>query len=194
MPIHIIIRTKPQWSFLTFNIIFSWRQRSKMESCLYSPGGSTCCRDLCRLREPANDTAYVHDVWEWMGELNFFYKSTIINQVLHNVNKCYISSFTRSKNYILFNYIYSNGVPLQRDDEIHDLGVIITTSLSGNNHIDNIISKTAGIGGSIKRTLEWHASFQTKDIMYSSLARPLLDYFTVVWSMIRYVLILITAW
>ena len=46
-----------------------------------------------------------------------------------------------------------NGVPLQRVDEIRDLGVIITSSLSWNNHIDNIISKAARKSGLIKRTL-----------------------------------------
>ena len=46
-----------------------------------------------------------------------------------------------------------NGVPLQRVDEIRDLGVIITSSFSWNNHIDNIISKGDLISGLIKRTL-----------------------------------------
>ena len=98
-----------------------------------------------------------------------------------NVIKCYIISFTRWKNPILFDYTM-NGVPLQRVDEIRDLGVIITSSLSWNNHIDNIISKAARISGLIKRTLGWHASSQTKYIMYCSLVRPLLEYCTVVWS------------
>ena len=48
-----------------------------------------------------------------------------------------------------FNYTM-NGVPLQRVDEIRDLGVIITSSLSWNNHIDNNISKAARINGLIK--------------------------------------------
>ena len=99
-----------------------------------------------------------------------------------NVNKCYIISFTRSKNPILFDYTMNDGVPLQRLDEIRDLGVIITSSLSRNNHIDNIISKAARISSLIKRTLGWHASSQTKHIMYCSLVRPLLEYCTVVWS------------
>ena len=97
-----------------------------------------------------------------------------------NVIKCYIITFTRSKNPILFDYTM-NGVPFQSVDEIHDLGVILTSSLSWNNHIDNIISKAARISGLMKRTLGWHASSQTKYIMYCSLVRPLLEYCTVVW-------------
>ena len=54
-----------------------------------------------------------------------------------------------------------NGVYLQRVDEIRDLGVIITSSLSWNNHMNNIITKVARISGLIKRTLGWHASSQT---------------------------------
>ena len=76
-----------------------------------------------------------------------------------------------------------NGVPLQGVDEICDLGVSkITSSLSWNNHIDNIISKAARISGLIKRTLGWHASLQTKYLMYCSLVRLLLKYCTLVWS------------
>ena len=75
-----------------------------------------------------------------------------------------------------------NGVPLQRVDEIRDLSVIITSSHSWNNHIDNIISKAARISALIKRTSGWHASSQTKYVMYCSLVRPLLEYCTVVWS------------
>ena len=78
-----------------------------------------------------------------------------------NVIKFYIISFTRCKNPIVFDYTM-NGVPLQRVDEIRDLGVIITSSLSWNNHIDNIISKAARVSGLFKRTLGWHASSQTK--------------------------------
>ena len=82
-----------------------------------------------------------------------------------NVIKCYIISFTRSKNPNLSDYTM-NGVPLQRVDEIRDLGVITTSSLSWNNHIDNIISKAARISGLIKRRLGWHAFSQIKYIMY----------------------------
>ena len=96
-----------------------------------------------------------------------------------NVIKCYIISFTRFKNPILFDYTM-NGVPLQRVDEIRDWGVIITSSLSWNNHIDNIISKATRISGLIKRTLGWHASLQTKYVMYCSVVHPLLEYCTVV--------------
>ena len=44
------------------------------------------------------------------------------------------------------------------------------------------MSKAARISGLIKRTLGWHASLQTKYVMYCSLVRPLLEYCTVVWS------------
>ena len=75
-----------------------------------------------------------------------------------------------------------NGVPLQRVDEIRYLSVIITSSHSWNNHGDNIISKAARISDLIKRTLGWHASLQTKYVMYCSLVCPLLEYCAVVWS------------
>ena len=75
-----------------------------------------------------------------------------------------------------------NGVPLQRVDEICNLGIIITSTLSWNNHIDSLINKAARISGLIKRTLGWHASSQTKYIMYCSLVRPLLEYCAAVWS------------
>ena len=45
-----------------------------------------------------------------------------------------------------------NGVPLQGVDDIRDLGVVITRSLSWNNHTDIIISKAARMSGLIERT------------------------------------------
>ena len=118
---------------------------------------------------------------ELQSDIDSMYKWSQLWQMDFNVIKCYIISFTRSKNPIFF-YYTMNGVYLQRVDEIRDLGVIITSSLSWNNHIGNIISKAARISGLIKRTLGWHASSQTKYIMYCSLVRPLLEYCTVVWS------------
>ena len=89
---------------------------------------------------------------ELRSDIDSMYKWSQLWQMDFNDIKSYIISFTRSKNPILFDYI-TNGVPLQRVDKIRDLGVIITSSLSWNNHIDNIISKTARISGLIKRTL-----------------------------------------
>ena len=53
------------------------------------------------------------------------YKLSQLRQMDFNVIKCYIISFTRSKNPISSVYTM-NGVPLQRVEEIRDLGVIIT--------------------------------------------------------------------
>ena len=117
---------------------------------------------------------------ELQSDIESMYKWSQLWQMDFNVIKCYIISFTRSKNPIF--YYSMNGVPWQRVDVICDLGVIITSSLSWNNHIDNIISKAARISGLIKRTLGWHTSSQNKYIMYCSLVRPLLEYCTLVWS------------
>ena len=119
---------------------------------------------------------------ELQSDIDSMYKWSQLWQMDLNVIKCYIIFFTRSKNHILFDYTM-NGVPLQRVDEIRDLGVIITSSLPWNNHIENIKCKAARISGVFKRTLGWHASSQTKYIMYCSLVRrPFLEYCTVVWS------------
>ena len=106
---------------------------------------------------------YLLNIKAIVYNVHSMYKWSQLWQMDFNVIKCYIISFTRSKNPILFDYTM-NGVPLQRVDEIRDLGVIITSSLSWNNHIDNIISKAARISGLIKRRLGWHASSQTKYI------------------------------
>ena len=68
---------------------------------------------------------------ELQSDIDSMYKWSQLWQMDFNVIKCYIHviSFTRSKNPILFDYTM-NGVPLQRVDEIRDLGVIITSSLS----------------------------------------------------------------
>ena len=98
-----------------------------------------------------------------------------------NILKCYIVSFNRSMNPIVFNYTM-NGVPLKRVDTVCDLGITITNSLSWNKHIESIISKASRMSGLVKRTLGWHSSTRTKYIMYCPLVRPLLEYCTPLWS------------
>ena len=98
-----------------------------------------------------------------------------------NILKCYIISFNRSMNSIVFNHTM-NAVPLKRVDTVCDLGITITNSLSWNKHIESIISKASRMSGLVKRTLGWHSSTRTKYIMYFSSVRRLLVYCTPLWS------------
>ena len=98
-----------------------------------------------------------------------------------NILKCYIISFNKSMNPIVFNYTM-NGVPLKRVNTVCDLGITMSNSLSWNKHIESIISKASRMSGLVKRTLGWHSSTRTKYIIYCSLVRPLVEYCTSLWS------------
>ena len=84
-----------------------------------------------------------------------------------NISKCYIISFNRSINSIVFNYTMDE-VPLKRVNTVCGLGITNTNSLSWNKHIESIISKASRMSDLVKSTLGWHSSTHTKYIMYCS--------------------------
>ena len=75
-----------------------------------------------------------------------------------------------------------DGVTLKRVTEVQDLEVTLDSALQWHIHVKNIISKANRVSGLIKRTLGWHASQHTKIILYSSLVRPILEYWSPLWG------------
>ena len=75
-----------------------------------------------------------------------------------------------------------NRVPLKVMDSLPHLGVDISSSLTWNEYVQNIIKKASRVSGLVKRTLGWHAPQHTKQLLYCSLVRPLLEYCTPLWS------------
>lgn len=96
-----------------------------------------------------------------------------------NYQKCFIVSFTRSPDYINFNYMIIDTV-LERKTEVKDLGVYFDQKLKFDVHIESICCRAMKMLGFIKRnSADFKAS--TVKLLYLSLVRPILEYNVSVW-------------
>jgi hypothetical protein len=98
-----------------------------------------------------------------------------------NIAKCKVLSVTKSHNPIVFRY-HINGKPLERVQELNDLGVLIQNNLSWNNHVDITVEKAYRMMGLIKRTVGYHAPQNVKQQLYTTLVRSNLEYCTQAWN------------
>ena len=71
---------------------------------------------------------------------------------------------------------------LEETSEFRDLGLVTTSKLSWNAHVDKISSKANKILGLVKRTCRGLNNATTLRTLYCALVRSHLDYCTVVWS------------
>ena len=71
---------------------------------------------------------------------------------------------------------------LEETSKFRDLGLVTTSKLSWNAHVDKISSKANKILGLIKRTCRGLNDATTLRTLYCALVRSHLDYCTVVWS------------
>lgn len=98
-----------------------------------------------------------------------------------NISKCNIITFTNKKKYLC--HVYKlNDSNLERVNEIRDLGVIISSSLSFNSHVNHIVPKAFKLLGFIKRNCMREFQSSTLRRMFVSLVRPQVDYATVIWN------------
>lgn len=104
------------------------------------------------------------------------------NNMLLNIDKCKIITFTKKKSNIIYHPYATNSGVLDRVDQIKDLGVLFDSSLNFNLHIDVITCRALKLCGFIKR--------QTKDFtnvigiftLYHSLVRSILEYCSIIWN------------
>ena len=98
-----------------------------------------------------------------------------------NSNKCMVLSMARNGHPTEFNYTMDQ-VDLTRTNTANDLGVLVTTTLKWNEHLNNIISKANQRFWLTVRTLGYEAPFLSKKTTFTALVRPYLEYNTVIWS------------
>lgn len=104
-----------------------------------------------------------------------------LNCMKVNVSKCAIITFHRSVNPILYEYALGEAT-LSRRTQIRDLGVIFTTDLRPDIHIDEVCSRASRMLGFIIRTSRNGLSIQAMVFLYSALIRSILEYCCVVWA------------
>ena len=103
------------------------------------------------------------------------------NNLLLNIPKCNVLSFSRSKNPILYDYSI-NDASLSRVDCFKDLGVIFDPKLTFTHHIDNIIAMSYKSLGFLIRSSREFKSPETINSLFYSLVRSRLEYASVIWQ------------
>ena len=98
-----------------------------------------------------------------------------------NVKKCHVMRLTSARKHITpFDY-FMNGEQVHLTQETPYLGVIITSKLSWNEHINHITSKAQRMLGFLRRNLH-SCPRQIREQSYMSLVRPTLEYCASVWD------------
>ena len=103
------------------------------------------------------------------------------NNVKFNGSKCKVLSVTRKKAPISFPY-HLGSTELSRVDDEKDLGVIFSSKLQWNLHINEMVSKANRQLGVLKRTCYSLTDINIRRRLYLSLVKSKLSYATQVWS------------
>lgn len=103
------------------------------------------------------------------------------NLMFLNVKKCFIVTFTRKTNKIVFNYKINNQ-SLMRRSSAKDLGVIFDEKLSFREHYDFICNKASRLLGFLLRVTKHFKKPQSLIYLFNMLVRSTLEYGAIVWS------------
>jgi hypothetical protein len=100
------------------------------------------------------------------------------NNLLLNINKCNVVSYSRRDTIIKFNYSIENSA-LQRVNEFKDLGVVSDSKLTFRRHVEYVLSKSLGF---VIRNGKLFDNPQTLLCLYKTYVRSTLEYASIVWS------------
>ena len=103
-----------------------------------------------------------------------------VNNIYFNASKCKALSVTRKRKPLCYSYNL-DGVYLTRVTEEKDLEVTITSSLSWDTHIHNIVAKANKLLGLLKRTCPLLTDVNVRQMLYLSLVMSQLSYAIQVW-------------
>lgn len=104
------------------------------------------------------------------------------NQLSLNVNKCFVASFTKRLKSFICNDYQIDGLILDRQNEIKDLGVIFDGTCSFIPHINDICRRSKRSLGFVMRNSKDFINYKTVVTLYSSIVRSLLEYASTIWS------------
>ena len=97
------------------------------------------------------------------------------------VKKCKIMRITRKNSPLVRDY----HINIQSLDSVHiykDLGLLTSSNLSWNSHIDSITARANKVLGLVKRTCKDFKDITTLRTLYCSIVRPLLEYSCETWN------------
>ena len=107
--------------------------------------------------------------WSNIWELNF------------HPSKCQVISVTRKRHPLNFDYHMSN-TKLSTVHSIKDLGIVISSKLDWNTHVNSIVKKCNRKLGLIKRTVGFNAPVNVTKALYTALIRSDLEFGSCLWS------------
>jgi len=102
-------------------------------------------------------------------------------QLTINIQKCCVLSTTTTKRKNINNSYYLNGLLLCNNSHVVDLGISISSDLTFNLHINNIVAKA------FQRTSILFRGFSSRNLnvmkkAFVTYIRPLLEYDSVIWN------------
>lgn len=115
------------------------------------------------------------------SDLNDFVEFCNSSNLFLNLNKCFVISFTRSKNPIVYPYKIC-GHDLDRVSEIRDLGVVMDSKLSFIPHVDKIVANSYKFLGFILRVGKPFKNASTYKLLFNSYVRSRLEFASPVWN------------
>ena len=121
------------------------------------------------------------DCEELQRLLNVFSSWCNCNRLDISVAKCSVISFNKKKSPIHYWYTM-NCQPIQRETVVKDLGVLLDTGLSFQNHYSHIVSKANRNLGFLKRAANEFRDPYCLRTLYYSLVRSILETAAIVWS------------
>lgn len=113
--------------------------------------------------------------------LSSIHRWCCLNAMYLNMNKFAILTFSRIQNELHHNYVI-NGIPLMRIHKFKDLGVVLSSSFTSQEHVNHICNRANTLLGFIIRTTRDFHSIDAFLTLYKTIIRPILEYATVVWS------------
>ena len=100
-----------------------------------------------------------------------------------NVAKCEAITFSRrwEQNQLRHHY-QLDGEPLKRVDVVKDLGVLLDRKMTFKPHLNQVVARGKCMLGFMKRQSKEFDRPQVTRLLFCSLVRPLMEYFSVLWS------------
>ena len=111
-------------------------------------------------------------------DINSITKWACVSGMKFNINKCFYTTFGRSL-YGRTYFINENIIPYSL--HFRDLGVMVSSPLSFNNHIDSIVSKAFVRLGLIYKVFE-NKSAKSIPHLFKAFVRPILEYSSIIWN------------
>lgn len=105
----------------------------------------------------------------------------VTNGMRLNLDKCKVITFSRLSEPLIYEYKLENH-PLERVDEITDLGVLFDSRMTFDSHITRIVRKACKMWAFINRNTRNFTNSESLRILYLSLVRPNILYASTVWK------------